>query len=189
MIFLIISNHEVSIWRKCEVKWKSCLGTSRAMKTTVDAEISKHDISDGCHLQNDTVWFATVFKSVCTKTGYVSREFFLYTNIGKSIHAWSCVRYNVWVCYSEPPLRESWLYSVVAEFIVQSESCDYIKEPLQILNTWNPNWNPKFVMTNYSEAESWCLGSILPRYYCLPLRFIKRAGLGKVDLRQETRLE
>ena len=25
----------------------------------------------------------------------VSREFFLYSNIGKSIHAWSCVCYNV----------------------------------------------------------------------------------------------
>ena len=32
-----------------------CMGTSRAMATTVDAEISKHDISDECHLQNDTV--------------------------------------------------------------------------------------------------------------------------------------
>ena len=44
-------------------------------------------------------------------------------------------------------------YCVVAEFIVQSESCDYIKEPLQIINTWNRDWNPKFVMNDYSEAE------------------------------------
>ena len=39
-------------------------------------------------------------------------SFFWYTNIGKSIHAWSCVRYNVWVRYSERPLRKSWLYSI-----------------------------------------------------------------------------
>ena len=41
----------------------------------------------------------------------VIREFLMYNNIGKSIRARSCVRYNVCVRYSECPLRESWLYT------------------------------------------------------------------------------
>ena len=32
-------------------------------------------------------------------------SFFLYANIGKSIRAWSCVRYNVSVRYSERPVK------------------------------------------------------------------------------------
>ena len=54
-------------------------------------------------------------------------------------------------------------YCVVAEFIVQSESCDYIKEALQILITWNPNWHPNFFMTDYSEAEIRALEASLLR--------------------------
>ena len=53
-------------------------------------------------------------------------------------------------------------YCVVAEFIVQSESCDYIKEALQILKTWNPDWHPKFFMTDYSEAEIGALEASFP---------------------------
>ena len=53
-------------------------------------------------------------------------------------------------------------YCVVAEFIVQSESCDYIKEALQILKKWNPDWHPKFYMTNYSEAEIGALEASFP---------------------------
>lgn len=50
----------------------------------------------------------------------------------------------------------------MAEFIVQSESCDYIKEALQILKTWNPDWHPKFFMTDYSEAEIGALEASFP---------------------------
>ena len=92
------------------------------MAATVDAEVRKRNISDGCHLQNDTIRFATVFHSVRTNTGYC----------------------------------------VVAEFIVQSESCDHIKEALQILQTWNPDWHPKFFMTDYSEAEIGALEASFP---------------------------
>ena len=36
----------------------------------------------------------------------VSREFFLYNNIGKSIRAWSCVRYNVSPLFGASDKRE-----------------------------------------------------------------------------------
>ena len=44
-------------------------------------------------------------------------------------------------------------YCVVAEFICQSESTDHIYEALEVIKEWNPNWLPKFFMTDYSEAE------------------------------------
>lgn len=56
----------------------------------------------------------------------VSWEFFLYTNIGKSIRACSCVRYNVWVCYLERPLRESWLYYYPAGMALKSSNLHFM---------------------------------------------------------------
>jgi len=36
-------------------------------------------------------------------------------------------------------------YSVVAEFVTQSETASQICEALQILKSWNPEWNPAFL--------------------------------------------
>ena len=44
-------------------------------------------------------------------------------------------------------------YMVVAEFIIGSESMEAIVEPLKILQTWNPSWNPRYFITDYSDAE------------------------------------
>ena len=52
-----------------------------------------------------------------------------------------CVRTNVGYC-------------VAAEFVTQSETAEAIQEPLQVLKSWNPDWNPPFVLCDYSEAES-----------------------------------
>jgi hypothetical protein len=35
-------------------------------------------------------------------------------------------------------------YSVVGEFVVQSETTDQIAEALSILSSWNPEWQPPF---------------------------------------------
>ena len=53
-------------------------------------------------------------------------------------------------------------YSVVAEFVVQSESAESIAEPLGMLKQWNPNWKPQYFMTDYSEAELVALESVFP---------------------------
>ena len=53
-------------------------------------------------------------------------------------------------------------YCVVAEFIVQSESNTCIEEALNVLISWNPNWKPKYFMTDYSEAEITSLESCFP---------------------------
>lgn len=44
-------------------------------------------------------------------------------------------------------------YSVVAQFIVQSESIEHITEALNVLKVWNPTWNPRFFLSDFSDAE------------------------------------
>ena len=60
-------------------------------------------------------------------------------------------------------------YSVVAEFIVQSESAEKIAEALAIIKNWNPEWSPPFFMTDYSEAEQIAINQVFPNstvYLC-----------------------
>ena len=44
-------------------------------------------------------------------------------------------------------------YMVIAEFIVQAETSELIPEALNVLKPWNPGWDPKYFMSDYSEAE------------------------------------
>ena len=75
-------------------------------------------------------------------------------------------------------------YSVVAEFIVQSEFADNIEEALQKLKSWNPDWNPRFFMSDYSEAELAAVQAVFPsiKVYLCPLG----TSLGAVVPRPQT---
>ena len=44
-------------------------------------------------------------------------------------------------------------YFVVASFVLEHETTSAISEALDVIKKWNPNWNPKFFMTDFSEAE------------------------------------
>lgn len=44
-------------------------------------------------------------------------------------------------------------YSVVGEFIAQSESAESIQEALVVLQKWNASWKPQYFMVDYCEAE------------------------------------
>ena len=60
-------------------------------------------------------------------------------------------------------------YTVVAEFIVQSESADEIANALKIIKQWNPDWTPPFFMSDYSEAEQLAIMEVFPEctlYLC-----------------------
>ena len=60
-------------------------------------------------------------------------------------------------------------YSVVSEFVVQSETKDSISEALKIISRWNPTWNPEFFMTDYSESEIGAITNVFPNcktYIC-----------------------
>ena len=37
-----------------------------------------------------------------------------------------------------------------------------IAEALQIIKDWNPNYSPKFFMSDYSEAEMLAVGKVFP---------------------------
>jgi len=44
-------------------------------------------------------------------------------------------------------------YSVVADFMAQSESKENISEALSMLLSWNSNWNPPFFK---DRCQNWC---------------------------------
>ncbi len=53
-------------------------------------------------------------------------------------------------------------YSVVSEFVVQSENAESIKEALTVLKQWNTEWNPRYFMSDYSEAELTAIEAVFP---------------------------
>ena len=53
-------------------------------------------------------------------------------------------------------------YSVVAQFIVQSESMECISEALNVLKELNSNWNPPFILCDFSDAEFSALKQAFP---------------------------
>ena len=59
-------------------------------------------------------------------------------------------------------VRTNTRYMIVAEFIVQSESAENILEALNIIKQWNPTWNPKFFLCDYSDAEIAAIEQVFP---------------------------
>ena len=53
-------------------------------------------------------------------------------------------------------------YSVVAQFIVQSESVECISEALAVLKEWNSNWTPPYFLCDFSDAEFSALQQAFP---------------------------
>lgn len=44
-------------------------------------------------------------------------------------------------------------YSIAASFVVANENRENIKAGLQVVKEWNPDWNPKYFMTDFDERE------------------------------------
>ena len=60
-------------------------------------------------------------------------------------------------------------YTVVAEFVLQAENTDYIFEALSIVKSWTHNWDPKYFITDYSDAEMSAINKLFPQtqlYLC-----------------------
>ena len=53
-------------------------------------------------------------------------------------------------------------YSAVADFVLQSETAEQIREALQILSSWNPTWQPPYFMVDYSKAEIEAIQGTVP---------------------------
>ena len=60
-------------------------------------------------------------------------------------------------------------YMVVADYIVQYERVEQIAEALSVLQSWNPEWQPRFWMSDYSESQITALSTAFPNstvYLC-----------------------
>ena len=60
-------------------------------------------------------------------------------------------------------------YTPIADFVVQSETSDQIEEASNVIASWNPDWNPPYFMTDYSDAETTAIDSIFSQckvYLC-----------------------
>lgn len=53
-------------------------------------------------------------------------------------------------------------YIIVASFIVQDETTASITEALSILRQWNPQWNPRHMMTDLCEEEINSIETVFP---------------------------
>ena len=60
-------------------------------------------------------------------------------------------------------------YTVVAEFIIQSETSEHILEALSMLNSWNPSWEPEYFMKDYSNTEMAAVRSLFSKHSGLPV--------------------
>ncbi len=53
-------------------------------------------------------------------------------------------------------------YQVVATFVSESESTENIEEALNIIKEWNPEFQPRYFMTDYSNEEMSAIGTVFP---------------------------
>lgn len=53
-------------------------------------------------------------------------------------------------------------YSIVASFVVERENKSSIKEALEMLQSWNPSWNPSFFMVDFDEREINAIEELFP---------------------------
>ncbi len=53
-------------------------------------------------------------------------------------------------------------YAIVGSFIVQDETTESITEALSIIRQWNPQWKPRYFMTDLCEEEINSIESVFP---------------------------
>lgn len=56
-------------------------------------------------------------------------------------------------------------YKVVASFVTQTETTAAIKEGLNVIKKWNPDWNPKHCMVDFAEEEISAVEELFPSMY------------------------
>lgn len=85
-------------------------------------------------------------------------------------------------------------YKVVAEFMIQNEDGQSISEALAILKSWNPLWQPKYFMVDFSTVEMGAIEEQFPEataYICdfhrlqAWQRWVRKSKNGLNSLEQE----
>ena len=59
-------------------------------------------------------------------------------------------------------IKTNFGYVIVATFITQDETKSSNQEALKVLKMWNPEWTPKHIMTDNSEAEIFAVEEAFP---------------------------
>ena len=60
-------------------------------------------------------------------------------------------------------VRTNVVYKVVAEFMTQNEGQQSISEALSILKSWNPLWQPKYFMADFSTVKIGAMEEQFPK--------------------------
>lgn len=59
-------------------------------------------------------------------------------------------------------------HSVVASFMIANENRNNIKEALETIRMWNPDWHPHFFMCDFDNREIWALENTFKgNYVCM----------------------
>lgn len=59
-------------------------------------------------------------------------------------------------------------YQIVASFVIQDETTDSIKEPIEKLKEWNPGWKPKYFMSDFCQEEITAIEEVFDGKYSIP---------------------
>lgn len=59
-------------------------------------------------------------------------------------------------------VRTNVSYQVVASFVTQDEDNGSISEALRIVKEWNPEWQPRYTMVDFDQAEITALEEVFP---------------------------
>ena len=77
-------------------------------------------------------------------------------------------------------------YTIVAEFVIQSENTEHTFEQL-IIKSWTPSWNPKFI-TDYSDAKMSAINMLSQKLNCICVNSIgNRHGKGGLKTKSMAR--
>ena len=63
-------------------------------------------------------------------------------------------------------------YQIVGAFVSENESEESITEALQILKQWNPEFQPKYFMTDYSTEEVGAVKAVFSKSHLLLISLI-----------------
>ena len=61
---------------------------------------------------------------------------------------------------------------------MQQEGANEIQEALEVLKQWDPSWQPKFFMSDYSEAELGAISNSFPTATTCAISTENSAGSG-----------
>ena len=60
-------------------------------------------------------------------------------------------------------------YQVVASFVTQSETTEAVKEALQVMKEWTPDWSPKSFMVDNADQEINAIEQLFPGIFIVAI--------------------